>query len=104
MTYEQKILPELKSWQKAMQKKPSLVNRLSKKLQVKVNSYIPEKVHQAITATIKQMIRAVLFGAELTTGKPIQNTSLEIIEARAEENIFRGGGNYRRRGPVTWAG
>ena len=46
-----------------MPKKPSLLNSLSKKIQTKINTWIPEKIHRAITVAIKQMLRAVLFGA-----------------------------------------
>ena len=55
-----------------MLKRPSFLNSLSKKIQKKINSWIPEKVHNAITAIIKQMIRTVLFGAMHTTTKPTQ--------------------------------
>ncbi|HET7897055.1 MAG TPA: EcsC family protein, partial [Flavisolibacter sp.] len=60
MQYEQKAFEALVLWQKKMQRKPSLLNRLSKKTQEKINSYIPEKVHNAVTVAIKQMIRGVL--------------------------------------------
>jgi len=69
MDYEQIALNELKQWRKEMLRKPSFLNNLSKKIQIKLNSYIPEKIHNAITATIKQMVRGVLFGAQHTTKK-----------------------------------
>ena len=59
-TYSQQAANELTAWQKKMLRRASLLNSLSKKLQTKINNWIPEKVHKAITATIKQMIRAVL--------------------------------------------
>ena len=65
--YDESVSVELKAWQKKMLKRPSLLNSLSKKVQTKINSWIPEKVHNAITVTIKQMIRGVLFGAKHTT-------------------------------------
>jgi len=55
--YELHALQELKAWQKKMCRKPSLLNRLSKKMQTKLNSFIPDKVHKAVTVTIKQMVR-----------------------------------------------
>ena len=103
-TYEKSVQQELRSWQNKMLSKPTYFNRLSKKMQVKINSMIPEKIHQAITATLKQMIRAVLFGAGLTTSKPVKEKSLEVREAVIEEKIK----NYRRtaaaEGGVTGAG
>ena len=102
--YEQKALSELRQWQKKMQSKPSLLNRLSKGMQTKINSYIPEKVHNAITATIKQMIKGVLFGAKWTTKKPVEIVSLQATEEALERMIK----NYRHtaaaEGGITGAG
>lgn len=65
-----------------MMRKPSLMNKLSKRMQTKVNSYIPEKVHKAITTAIKQMIRGVLFGAQYTTSeKPAPGDLMQVEEA-----------------------
>lgn len=84
--------------------KPGFFNRISKRMQNKVNSMIPEKVHRVVTTTLKQMIRTVLFGAGLTTAKPTKEKSLEVREAVVEEKIKF----YRRtaaaEGGVTGAG
>jgi hypothetical protein len=85
--YNQQAISELKAWQKQMLRRPSFFNNLSKKAQDKINSWIPEKVHNAVTVAIKQMIRGVLFGSKYTTADPIRNASLQIREARAEEKI-----------------
>lgn len=85
--YQQKALIELESWQKKMLQRPGLLNRLSKRTQDKINALIPEKVHQAVTTTIRQMIRGVLFGARYTTADPIINAGLELRETRVEEKI-----------------
>jgi hypothetical protein len=89
--YLKKINSELKAWQKKMLSKPSLLNNFSKKIQTKVNSWIPEKVHKAITATLKQMVRAVLFGAKHTTADPLIDFSLANREQLVERkiNIYR---------------
>ncbi|HUP13865.1 MAG TPA: EcsC family protein, partial [Niastella sp.] len=58
--YEQTMLRELQAWQRKMMRKPGILNRLSKRAQDKLNSIIPEKVHNAITIAIKQMVRGVL--------------------------------------------
>jgi hypothetical protein len=85
--YQQQAIAELKAWQKQMLGRPSFFNNLSKKAQDKVNSWIPEKIHNAVTLAIKQMIRAVLFGSKYTTADPLRNASLELREARVEEKI-----------------
>jgi hypothetical protein len=85
--YNKNISLELALWQKKMLRKPTLVNRLSKNLQTRINNLIPEKVHVAITATLKQMVRAVLFGATHTTAKPLSEKSLEFREAAVVQRI-----------------
>lgn len=104
MQYEQKAFEELSQWQKKMQRRPSLLNKLSKNVQTKLNSYIPEKVHKAITAAIKQMIRGVLFSAKFTTKSPAVITSLQETEEAVEKLIK----NYRHaavaEGGITGAG
>ena len=78
---------ELRAWQNQMQKKPTLLNKFSKKVQTKINSWIPEKVHKAVTTAIKQMIRGVLFGARHTTGQPLKDVSFEKREELAIKKI-----------------
>ncbi len=103
-SYDYKILPELREWQKEMLRKPGFFNKLSKKLQVKINSYIPEKVHKALTETIKQMVRAVLFGAGITTSLPAEERSLEVKEAIIEEKIKFYQKTAATEGGITGAG
>src|SRR5688572_10102925 len=102
--YEEVVSAELKTWQKKMLRRPGLFNSLSKRLQTKVNSWIPEKVHNAITTTIKQMIRGVLFGAKHTTAKTLSNASLRDREDAVRKKIE----NYRNtaavEGGITGAG
>lgn len=104
MQYEQKAFEELTDWKKKMQRNPTMLNRLSKGVQTKINSYIPEKVHKAITVAIKQMIRGVLFGAKITTRQPALVQSLE----QTEESVKRLIKNYRTtaaaEGGITGAG
>jgi len=103
-TYYIRALEELRRWQKNMQRKPSLTNKLAKKMQTKMNSLIPEKIHEAITIAIKQMIRVVLFGAGVTTAKPNKDDSLEIKERLIEERIQTYKTTAAAEGGVTGAG
>ena len=102
--YQQEILSELKAWQRQMLQKPSLFNQLSKTVQVKINTWIPEKVHQAITATIKQMIRGVLFGAHYTTAKPLSDLSIREQEEAARQRIKFYKNTAAVEGGITGAG
>jgi hypothetical protein len=102
--YTTKALAEMNIWQENMKRKPSFFDRATAKMQVKMNSMIPEKVHVAITATIKQMIRAVLFGAGITAGKPHTGAPLEYREVTVRERIRFYKHTAAAEGGVTGAG
>ncbi|HEX6190886.1 MAG TPA: EcsC family protein [Chitinophagaceae bacterium] len=85
--YEQSVVDELKTWQRKMQRRPSLLNNLSKRIQTKINTWIPEKVHKAITVAIKQMIRGVLFGATHTSADTLRDASLRNREEAVQKKI-----------------
>lgn len=85
--YERKISQDLAQWQKKITRKPSLTNRVARSVQQRVNKIIPEKAHQAITAAIKQMVRAVLFGAVKTTSAVTNDMSLLKREQTILERI-----------------
>ncbi len=103
-SYEEIADAELKKWQKKMLRRPSLFDKFSKKIQTKINSWIPEKVHKGITEVIKQMIKGVLFGAKYATAKPLLNMSLLVRENMVRKKIE----NYKTtaavEGGVTGAG
>jgi hypothetical protein len=102
--YVGELLPGLKAWQREMQRKPSLFNAFSKKMQTKVNSWIPEKVHVAITTTLKQMIKGVLFGAKHTTGQPMQEMTLRGREHLVYKKIDAYRDTAAIEGGITGAG
>ncbi|WP_349318677.1 EcsC family protein [Chitinophaga sp. MM2321] len=95
---------ELETWQHKMQARSSLVDRLSKSVQSRINRIIPQKVHDAITVTIKQMVRGVLFGAIYTVPKGADFASLYDLE----EAVLRRVDYYRKaaaaEGGITGAG
>ena len=102
--YEEKAYHELQFWQFQMQKKPSIINRLAKNIQVRINNIIPEKVHTVITATMRKMLEAVLFGAKYSTNKPLVNSSLFLREAFVKERIEFYRNTASAEGAVTGAG
>src|SRR5687768_11296861 len=87
MNYEEEAMLEADAWRMKMKRKPSFFNAMSKNLQVKINTIIPEKVHQVITSAIKQMTRAVCFGAEFTNPSPLASGTLEEREAKVKDKI-----------------
>ncbi|MED4228450.1 EcsC family protein [Neobacillus cucumis] len=67
--YELKVYEEVEEWKRRMIRRSGMMNRLSKKAQGKINEWIPEKVHEMMTESIKAMVKATLFGSQLTTSK-----------------------------------
>lgn len=102
--YDESVDLELKAWQKKMLRRPSIFNSLSKRIQTKVNSWIPEKVHNVITTTIKQMIRGVLFGAKHTSSEVLVGVSLRDREDAVRKKIEAYRNTAAIEGGITGAG
>lgn len=104
MTYEEKISNELSVWARQMLRPPGYFNKLSKVVQDKINSFIPEKIHKGITVTIKQMVRGVLFSAHYTTKKKRDFQDLIARDLAADEKIKFYQGTAATEGAITGAG
>lgn len=103
--YQQQIELELHFWKLEVMKKPSLMGNIATKVQTKINSYIPQKVHKAITVTIKQMVKAVLFGSEITSSDmPPAEMSLMHREALVKAKIDSYCKTGAAEGGITGAG
>src|SRR5678809_223377 len=102
--YDESVSVELRTWQKKMLKRPSLLNGLSKRIQTKINSWIPEKVHNAITVTLKQMIRGGLFGAKHTNYLVQVDVSLKDREKAVRKKIDAYRNTAAIEGGITGAG
>lgn len=104
MLYEQRMKVELELWQHKMRARPSLFDRVSKSVQSRINRIIPQKVHNVVTVTIKQMVRGVLFGAAYTI--PEQPVFASMYDM--EEAVLRRVDVYRKtaaaEGGITGAG
>jgi hypothetical protein len=103
-SYEEIAFAELEIWQNKMLKKPSLFNKLSKKIQTRINGWIPEKIHKAITVTIKQMVRAVLFGSSYFNSNVSEGASLLIRENSVKKKIKQYKNTAAVEGGLTGAG
>jgi hypothetical protein len=102
--YDLQAKLEMERWQKKMQSRPSLLNKMSKGVQVRMNRLIPEKVHRVITEAIKQVTKGMITGAGIITPEPLSTVSFETREMKARERILF----YKRtaaiEGGVTGAG
>lgn len=84
--YEEQTRKNLLRWEKKLLQPPGLVERTSKKLQSKINSVIPDKVHQTITATVKGIVRTALFSLDyIPKSEPLAGVTLADRDIRAEE-------------------
>src|SRR5690606_29416716 len=102
--YEERVQSELKLWRLQMNKKASLGNRLAKNVQVRLNNLIPEKAHQVITYTIEKMVNAVLFSTKFVTSRPRIDSSFQLREAYAKQQIEFYQKTASVEGAVTGAG
>lgn len=105
MKYEEKIRIELEFWKREMMQKPSLFNKVTNNVQKKINSYIPLKVHQVITTTMKGMVKTVLYGSTYTTtATPPAEMSLIQREALVIQKIDSYCKTGAAEGGITGAG
>jgi hypothetical protein len=80
------------------------LGRLSRKMQDKINSYIPEKAHRAITGAIRGMVEGVLFGAKHLSRLRAVSGPLHRVEATALERIRYYKHAAAAEGGITGAG
>jgi hypothetical protein len=102
--YETLVREELASWQQEMLRQPGLLNQTARRLQQKLNSYLPEKVHETVTSIIKQMIQVVLTGSHYTSQAPLQGASLEGRETLVKKRIEIYRNTAAAEGGITGAG
>lgn len=99
--YELKAYQEVEDWKIRIVKRPGIINRLSKRAQNKVTEIIPDKAHQMITESIKNMVKATLAGSNLTT-KKLQGKGLSLAEQ--DELARRKLAAYRKTAVIEGAG
>ncbi|MEK4358184.1 EcsC family protein [Paenibacillus sp. FSL M7-1455] len=87
MNYEDKIQRELAEWEQKMFKPPGWLEKTSKTIGNRINHWIPPKVHNIITTTIRSIVRTALFGAEYTPSRAVQRQP-ELEAADQEANAL----------------
>ena len=104
MDQEEIIKAELVLWQQEMLKQPTLGNQVIKGMQVRINNLIPDKVHRVFTKAIKEVTRAVLFGAEYTTSANHNIEDLISAEEKAKERVRFYSSSASAEGAITGFG
>ncbi|GAX91766.1 EcsC family protein [Effusibacillus lacus] len=83
MTYEQKVLTELAQWEAEMTEEPWLLEKLSRKVQRRVDKWIPEKIHQTFAKAMETAVKSVMAGIEMlpfSESKLRQYQNLSLVE------------------------
>jgi len=101
MDYEMKVYDEVQAWRLKFMKPAGKFNKLSKKAQNKINSWIPDKVHNIVTESIKNMVKATLFGSNLTTKKRME-TGMNL--RKRDELLDEKHISYRKTAVIEGAG
>lgn len=101
-TYEDHVRVDLNRWVRRLLKRPGLLERTSKVLQTKVNDkIIPKKVHILITATVKGLVKSVVFGLDyIPKSPPLYGVPLQERDQSAEILLSK----YRKIAAAEGAG
>jgi hypothetical protein len=91
---------EVSRWRYKLLKRPTTFERFSKKTQKKVNEFIPNRVHEFITESIKKMVQVVLLGNEYVT-KPFHEP---VSFAEREQKVLAAKEKYKKLAIVEGAG
>ncbi|MFD2673124.1 EcsC family protein [Marinicrinis sediminis] len=103
--YEKRVRRDLLTWENEIRASDSPLSRASQGLSRKINRWIPQKAHDALTSAIKGMVKSVLTGAQFIP-KPIADPSLSLYERDEQAKLVIG--KYRKiaatEGAATGAG
>lgn len=79
---ENLLMQEALQWKMHFLRKDSMFERFSKRVQTKVNERIPEKIHAAVTESVKKMVEATMAGSNIIIYK--KNTSTLSLSEKNE--------------------
>ena len=87
MKYEDKVSIELSVWEQRFTEAPGWLESTWNRIGNRINQWIPAKVHSAIAAGVKTIVRTALFGAEYTPNREVLRCSLEEADHTARKTI-----------------
>ena len=101
-TYEDQVRVDLDRWVRRLLKRPGLLERASKAVQTKVNDkLIPQKVQSLITATVKGLVKSVVFGLDfIPKSLPLHEIPLQKRDQLAKKTLLK----YKRIAAAEGAG
>lgn len=87
-SYEERIMSEIASWERKLLAPPGMLQKASKSFSMQINQWMPKKLQQTITATVKTIVRTALFGVEYTPKRDVlEGASLEQRDKLAAELV-----------------
>ncbi len=87
-SYKKIAVQELRSWQKSMQRRPSIIGQGVREMQASLNRLIPRRIQDAIAKAMEKMTRAVISGAGFITANPqLTSASLADMEKVVRQKI-----------------
>jgi len=102
--YEDYVNAELGLWLFKMKKKSGFFGKITYGIQGKINGWIPDKVHKAITIAIENMVKVVISGSTLIRPKPQKELSLKEREFKIRKRIKWYRNTASVEGAITGAG
>lgn len=95
---------ELGLWLHQMKKRSGLFGKITHGVQSKINDWIPDKVHKAITLAIENMVKVVITGSSWIRPKVAENMELKVREMKIRNRIKWYRNTASAEGAVTGAG
>jgi len=101
-TYEDYVRVDLDRWVRRLIRKPGLLERTSKVFQTKINDkLIPKKVQTVITATVKALVKSVVYGLDfIPKSSPLDDITLQQRDQLANKLLV----NYKKLAAAEGAG
>ncbi|MGG5253336.1 EcsC family protein [Neobacillus sp. SM06] len=99
--YDLKVYEEVEAWKRRITKRSGIFQRLSKRTQQQINDWVPDKVHAVLTESMKAMVKATLFGSQVTTK---QEKFKAVTLAERDETVRRKIAVYQKTAAIEGAG
>ncbi len=103
-TYLHYVHAELGLWLFQLKKKPGVFGKLTHGVQGRINGWIPEKVHKAITAAVENMVKVVITGSGWILPSNRKELGLKEREMKIRKRIKWYRNTASAEGALTGAG
>ncbi|PIB34086.1 hypothetical protein BFP72_00905 [Reichenbachiella sp. 5M10] len=104
MTHREKINSELDAWRRRLETPPTSSYKTVKRIQRRINLFMPRSMHHLIAKIVKETTRAVLQGAQYTTPKREFTLQIHNAEEMIRESIWFYSSSAAAQGAITGLG